>query len=111
VLPKSQDSPPLIFEDGVGLFVALLVSLNLRSPPVGIGPRLPEVLWASVPEAAVDEDCNPSAPKNDVGAPPKSRDRSSIDSVSEPAFVQQTADGDFALRVTPFLCGHPRTNR
>jgi len=68
VLPRPQDAPTGVGERLVYGEVAGNVALELRTPVVGVGLRLSSVLWASVPEATVDEYGESRASKDDVGS-------------------------------------------
>jgi len=67
VLPRPQDAPAGVCKRFVHGAVAGNVALELRTPVVGVGLRLSSVLWASVPEATVDEYGESRASKHDVG--------------------------------------------
>lgn len=75
-------------QNGIGLPVALDVALQLRHPVVGVRFRNGRVLRASVPEAAVDEDCDPQPSEHDVGTSAHSGDRGMVNAISQTSRVQ-----------------------
>ena len=77
VLPDTHNVPACLFQELVGFVIAPTVLLDLVGPIVGVclGDRV--VVWASMPEASVEEDGNSSSRENDVGSPANCRHRSS----------------------------------
>src|SRR5262245_13391737 len=67
--PNPHDLPSISPEPRVSVAITLLVRDDLGPPELGIllGPR--RVLWATVPEAAIDEDSDTRAGESDVGDP------------------------------------------
>jgi hypothetical protein len=91
----------------VGLTVPLDVAGELGGPPGRVvgGSRL--VLRASVPEAAVDEDCDLRPREKDVRPATRHAREGGVDAVSEPLMMQLTSKNDLGLRIACGLSGHP----
>jgi hypothetical protein len=64
VLPDPDNGPPLLGEPLVCFTVALTVAAYFVSPEGGVGLGDGVVLWAAVPEATIQEDCNARLSKN-----------------------------------------------
>lgn len=77
VLPDTYNVPACLFQELIGFVIALTVLLDLVGPIVGVCLSDRVVIWASMPEASVEEDGNPGSRKNDVGSPANCRHRSS----------------------------------
>lgn len=88
VLPHSQHSPPGGGQDAVSVSIPCSSSVHFCGPvaSVRLGDR--EVLRAPVPEAAVDEDRDFLAWKDDIGSPAYAFDRGSVDEVAQASTVQ-----------------------
>jgi hypothetical protein len=70
VLPHNDGEPASLAQPVEGVFVSVLDRLELRGPPGAVARRHHEVLWAAVPEAAVNQHCYACAAKQDIHAPP-----------------------------------------
>src|SRR5699024_3363246 len=93
VLPEPEDAPSCVGERACGPEIAFSVRNDLR-PPIGdVGLRLHVMLRAAVPEAPVDEDCDPNAREDDVrSAPAIRRIRGEVHAIAEAGCVQATTD-------------------
>lgn len=89
VLPEPQDTPPGRDQRLVGLDVAFPIALDLQIPVVTIDRRPMVVHWAPAPEAPVDEDRESYPSEHDVCSAPECGQRAEVDSVAEPARVQE----------------------
>jgi hypothetical protein len=58
--------------------IALDVAVELRKPIFGVAARLASMLWASMPEAPIDEDGDPSPREDDVSSYSQARDPNRI---------------------------------
>lgn len=68
VLPVAENSPSVVLEYVSNSLVALAVSSELCSPPVGVCFRNRAVDGALVPVASVDEDCDSAPLPTYIGA-------------------------------------------
>jgi hypothetical protein len=66
VLPNPQDRPSCLQQQPVGLAIARLNSPNLPGPPLRVSARNGVVIGAPVPEAAIDEDCQPALGEGNI---------------------------------------------
>src|SRR5262245_42046662 len=66
VFPESADAPACLLEPQCLVNVSLDVGAELLRPELGGAPRTDIVVRAAVPEAAVDEHCQPCTRKGDV---------------------------------------------
>ncbi len=64
------------------------------------------MLGAKVPEASVDEDCDPSRPPTDVHAETLTGDGAEVHSISDPRGMENASDGYLASRIPPPLPLH-----
>jgi hypothetical protein len=67
VLPQPDDGPACGAEAAFDIVVAFSVAAELGEPVCTIAARLAAVLWATVPETAVNEDGKALAPKDEIG--------------------------------------------
>ena len=74
VFPESKNGPTGLGQFMVRIAVSSLVAINFGGPVWSIGFRLNIVCWASMPEAAVEEDRDVKPRKHDVGCPPNCGD-------------------------------------
>lgn len=65
------------------------------------------MLWATVPEAAVNEGRNARSRKHNVGAPANARNWGDVNSVSETERVEATPKQHFRCRIARRLSLHP----
>ena len=56
--PESQRRPTDGLESRVRIRISLAVGLDLLPPELGVSLRPRGMFWATVPEAAIDEDCD-----------------------------------------------------
>jgi len=73
VFPDPYDHPSIGPKLVGHPLISPLVPRQLRTPVARICPWLVPMLWASVPEAAIDEDGDPIARENNIGLNPRSR--------------------------------------
>lgn len=66
VLPEAKNRPPALLQVFGRLRVPLDVAGDLVSPEPGVGGRLGAMVWASVPEAAVDEHRDPGPAQDEI---------------------------------------------
>jgi hypothetical protein len=59
MFPEAQYRPTHRLQSARGVAIACTIISNLVAPPLGIALRLGPVTRTSVPEASVDEDCDP----------------------------------------------------
>jgi hypothetical protein len=69
------------------------------------------VLWASMPEAAIDEDGHLLATKDDVSSAAQARYRPYVDSVSKTAPMKFRSESKLGARVTLAIAPHGRSDR
>jgi hypothetical protein len=68
MFPGSDDDPTSGSQPRVGIGIAPSVGEDLLSPeaPIRLWPG--PVIWATMPEAPVNENCDLGAPKDDIGS-------------------------------------------
>lgn len=100
VLPDSDDAPPCRFEKLIGLEVSCLVPFDLPGPvpPIDVGTPF-SVDGASMPEAAVNEDCHSLAAEHYVRTTVQPGKRSYVDAVSQTCTVEGSSDSNLGIRV------------
>jgi len=94
VLPRSDDGPTCLSQAVFRQAVPLDVGVELGSPPLGVRLGGDGVLWATVPEAAVDEDGDSGPREGDIGSARKGGD---VYSVAEPPAMQLPAKSTLRL--------------
>jgi len=67
VLPQPDDGPACGAEGAFDIVVALSVAAEFGEPVCAVAARLAAVLRATMPEAAVNEDGEALAPKDEIG--------------------------------------------
>lgn len=87
VLPDANDLPAIGSELLISVLVAVLVLSYLRAPETRVELRGAQVIGAAVPEAAVKEDGDLSSCEDEIRSTAKSRDGTSVDTVTEPQGV------------------------
>ncbi len=109
VLPEPDDIPTCGPKGRVDGAVTLNVASELRLPVVEVDLRLPSVLRASVPEAAIDEHCDSLSLEGDVGANPSAPgfDRE-VHPEPEPPSVQFAAERELGLGIPARAAPHRR---
>lgn len=85
MLPDVHGPPPENPQLIIDTAVTLPVPLDLVDPPVPVCLRDSEVVWAAVPEAAIDEDSDTDPKQDDVGA---ARQAVLVEPEPDPALVQ-----------------------
>lgn len=83
MLPYTNDHPAGSPQNLVGLEVSSSVGQDLRSPELGVGLGPRPVDRASMPEAAVYENGDPSVRKEQIGLSTQAGQWNSVDSVAE----------------------------
>lgn len=106
MLPESDDVPSCVAQVVVGLAIALEIASQFGFPPGGVVGGLCSVLGAGVPEATVDEHCDPSACEEDVSSPARQPRQRRIDPEPPPAGMQEAAQGNLGLGVASALTAH-----
>lgn len=92
MFPESERCPACFAQHQVRFSVALSVAVQLRHPVLRIPLRRRRMLRASVPEAAVNEDCNSLLREHDV-SPASTTQGWEINSVSKAGRMQSPAHG------------------
>lgn len=111
VLPKSEHSPPSSVEGLVHRSVSCHVSLELRAPVRLVSPGNGPMLWAAVPEAAIDEDCHPPTWKCDIDAnPPSGRDDWVVASESLSTAMEKRTQLSFGPCISSLVRSHCRAS-
>lgn len=106
VLPGANDDPASGGELAVGVPIAELIGDDLGHPETPIGTRGGPVERAAVPEATIDEHCDPLAGECDVGAATERRYHRSVDAEAETGTVKEPADGELRPGIAPALGFH-----
>jgi hypothetical protein len=112
VLPKSHYRPTCGAHRYVDLMVPLDVASQLRLPVAHVDARRPAMLRAPVPEAPIDENCQPRSRKGYVH-PHQTFARTYAVALAEshPACVQRSSEGDLRLRIGLPIAHHHRRGR
>lgn len=105
MLPEPEDRPAMGSEEIIYFSISLDVPLQLGDPVLAVAGWGGGVLWAPVPETAIDEHCNAPPRKDDVGAA-AAPERGEVHAVSSPCGVQVSADLDLGDRVSPAVAEH-----
>lgn len=108
VLPGSHHQPAGLTERYIVAPVTGNVGSKLGAPPIGVRLWSHCVLWASVPEAAVNEDRDLRPSQCDIGA---TRKVPQVDAVPEPSAVQLAAESQFRPGIPSSETGHEAANR
>lgn len=108
MLPEAQHPPTLRFEHSRRVAVAFSVRGELGSPPVTVASRARSVLRTPVPEATVDEHCQPLARKRDIDGPSALAWDGEGDPVPEAARMKLTTERNFRSGVASTSSRHPR---
>jgi hypothetical protein len=83
MLPDSDNGPAGHFKLTVGVCVALTVASDLRLPIPIVDPRLVAVVWAAVPEAAIDEHGHARTREDDIDGPAQPVKGPTMDEIAE----------------------------
>ena len=100
MFPESYDVPSCFSESFIGVPVASLILVDLCSP---VGSVL---LWpgpvgrATMPEAAVDENCHAFPRENNIDLSVNTGENASLYTVPEPPSMQRRSETHFRLRFT-----------
>lgn len=111
VLPDSDDSPALGDQDPFILRITLTVGQQLPPPERGVRFGEVGVLIAVVPEAAIDEHCDPGARENEVRPYPTLRAHAPVDEEATPTTVQLAAHSELGRGVPAAETGHVSSPR
>src|SRR5687768_11484754 len=106
MLPDAHRHPPCLLEQSICLGVPISIAPELWTPVGGVLLRCRAVFGASVPVAAIDEDSDLRAPKDQIGPAIEVREGSSIDAVPKAEGVDGSAYGHLRLRIPPPVALH-----
>src|SRR5258708_4927486 len=110
MFPDANYVPAGLFEQPVGLRVALTVSADLLGPELRVPPRWPVVVWAAVPVAAVDEDGEAGACEDDIRGAPHGRNWARRDAVPQSQSVEVRAKSQLGSGVAVSVASHCRAD-
>lgn len=100
MFPDPNNNPSLSFQTTVGFSVTHHIVVDLGSPIVDVGLRLHEVLRASVPEAAVDENSNTRFREDKISTTTEPFDRSAINEIPQSLMMQGATNPHFRAGVS-----------
>ena len=100
MFPEPEDRPSCGGKPLIGVPIASAVPGDLLFPVVGVGRSLGVVLWAAVPEAAVEEDRDALSGEDHVSSAPKVRKGPGSYPVSKSEGMRGPAQGHFGTGVT-----------
>lgn len=95
MLPCSNDGPSTVAQSCVIASIASYVAFDLFPPPLCVGFRWDGMFGASVPEAAVDEDCNACTRQHDIWG---SRQITNIYPKPKPSVMQFSSESQLWFR-------------
>jgi hypothetical protein len=104
VLPNAKDPPACCVKVGVHRGVTGTVAFDFLPPELGSRCRWLVVLRATVPEAAINEDCNSAAREDEVGSACKL----GVEDISETDRKAELAQGHFWLGVVSTVARHAK---
>lgn len=108
MFPDSDDQPPGRREPGIGVSIPNAVPLKLLVPVPSVHLRSsPGVIRASVPKAAVNEDCHFGGSEHDIYSSASAGHHGLVESKAKTEPVQRPAHGDFRHGVLDRLSLHP----
>lgn len=90
MLPDSHDEPSPSPQYTVRVGVSTAVRLKFVKPPRGIRLGKGAMLGTAMPEAAVNENCNPRGDEDEVSASPSAGHDCAVDVIAEPLGVKQS---------------------
>jgi hypothetical protein len=90
----------------IGVPVTQAVGLDLLAPEAGVCSWPGSVLRAAVPETAVHKNDHSRRSEDDIGAPATIAENSAVNPKAEPTSVQEPAEIDLRLGVTPSRTSH-----
>ena len=111
VLPDTDDRPAVRHQPCGRVAIPLDVRLQLRRPPRSVVRRPRRVLRAAMPEAAVDEDSDPSRGEHDVSPSTGYAREWNVYAVPIPKAMQSPPQRDLWGRVARPLLRHPSGSR
>lgn len=106
VLPDPQADPSGFSKLLIGFLITLSISPHLLRPELSIRGSDGVVLWAPVPEASVDEDCDPRPPEDEVGGTAQTLQRGCRDSVAQPKRMNGRPQCQFRPGIPTSICLH-----
>lgn len=99
MLPDAQDGPPRCLKGFGVASVAGYIALQLASPPIPVGYRTGGMVWAAVPEAAVDKDSEPNPRKDDIRLAADALNRTAVLPEPHARSVESRSQGDLRRRI------------
>jgi hypothetical protein len=75
MLPNANDRPASLRQQPVGVEIPLLIPVDLGFPELLIRLWVPEMKWAAMPKAAVHENGDPQARKDEIRRTARALDR------------------------------------
>lgn len=93
MLPHSDHGPARLAQLGVVQSIALHISGDLGAPVGGVGLRARSVVWAAMPEAAIDENSHLLTPKDDVCSAAQALQRLLVDAIAKAASMKLRPEG------------------
>ena len=109
--PEPQHSPSCGSEQSCRIPVANSVAVDLRGPVACIRLWRCMMLRASMPEAAIHENRNLRAAKDQIGSSPNLRERSCRHAVTHPHRMHRASNSDLGLGVSRSITLHHTPNR
>lgn len=97
--PEPEDGPPCAFEVSRGLYVTLTIPGDLCAPIGHVGSRRTIVVWATVPEAAVDEDGDSCTGEDDISGSAKAGQWPKVHSVTQALGMKKVPNSQLRLGV------------
>lgn len=110
MLPDAYDSPALLTKAGVRFTVSLDIAVELPRPPLLIVLRPRRVQWATMPKAAVYEDCDATFREEDVGTPTRHAGQRCINSEPVASAMERPPYAHLRGSVAPTLAPHSGTH-
>lgn len=107
VLPDDYNPPAQLRQANVRVLVTGLVGLELGLPPRCVRLRGSPVYRASMPEARVNEHCDPRPGEHDVDLSSRTGEEPLVQSVPEPTRMELTPKLHLSAGVAPALTLHP----
>jgi hypothetical protein len=109
MFPDAEDTPASVLKDRRLPEIALSGPADLRFPELAVGGGHFPVLWASMPEAAVDEHGDLTTRKDNVRADPfAANHEGKILSKSEPGAMQPLTERHLGAGIAAAICPHRR---
>lgn len=111
MLPNSNDLPASLRKTPIGVPVSSLVRFELLAPELGVVLGPGRMLWAPMPEAAIDEDRHPCRPEDDVRTTSNVGQHGPVDAVTKAGGVQGAPQPDLSRGVPSPRPRHALTDR